>query len=158
MPDSQLDKFDLKILNLLQSNGRLSNQELAERIGLSTAPCWRRVKRLESLGLIDGYVALLNASRLGLSVTAFTFVSLEQHHPDSVKVFDAAIADRPEVLECYSLSGQHDFLLRIVATSLASYEEFLSKFILAISSVRSASTSFVLKTKKFTTQVPIPAS
>ena len=158
MPDPTLDSFDLKILDFLQADGRLSNQELAERIGLSAAPCWRRVKRLESLGLIDAYVALLNATRLGLSVTAFTFVSLEQHHPDSVQEFDAAIANLPEVLECYSLSGQHDFLLRIVATSLASYEEFLSKFILAISSVRSANTSFVLKTKKFTTQVPIPAS
>ena len=108
--------------------------------------------------MIDAYVALLNAPAVGLTVTAFTFVSLEQHHPDSVKIFDAAVQDRPEVLECYSLSGQHDFLLRIVATSLASYEEFLSKFILAIPSVRSASTSFVLKRKKFTTQVPIPAS
>jgi DNA-binding Lrp family transcriptional regulator len=155
---SSLDKFDRKILTLLQADGRLSNQELAEKIGLSPAPCWRRVKRLESDGLIDGYVAMLNAVQLGLSVTAFTFVSLENHHPDSVEAFDRVIRTCPEVMECYSLSGQHDFLLRIVATDLAAYEEFLSKNLLAISSVRSASTSFVLKTKKFTTRMPLPES
>ncbi len=153
-----LDKFDRKILNLLQSDGRLSNQELAEKIGLSAAPCWRRVKRLESEGLIDGYVAMLSGAHLGLSVTAFTFVSLENHHPDSVEAFDRVIRECPQVLECYSLSGQHDFLLRIVASDLASYEEFLSKNLLAISSVRSASTSFVLKRKKFTTRIPLPES
>ena len=155
---SSLDKFDRKILGLLQSDGRLSNQELAEEIGLSPAPCWRRVKRLESEGLIDGYVAMLSAAHLGLSVTAYTFVSLENHHPDSVEAFDRIVRDCPEVMECYSLSGQHDFLLRIVATDLAAYEEFLSKNLLAISSVRSASTSFVLKRKKFTTRMPLPES
>lgn len=155
---SVLDKFDRKILTLLQADGRLSNQELAEKIGLSSAPCWRRVKRLESEGLIDGYVAMLSPTRLGLSVTAYTFVSLENHHPDSVEAFDRVIRNCPEVMECYSLSGQHDFLLRIVATDLAAYEEFLSKNLLAISSVRSASTSFVLKRKKFTTRMPLPES
>ena len=91
--------------------------------------------------------------------TAYTtFVSLENHHPDSVEAFDRVIRDCPEVMECYSLSGQHDFLLRIVATDLAAYEEFLSKNLLAISSVRSASTSFVLKRKKFTTRMPLPES
>lgn len=150
-----MDKLDRKILDALQSDGRLSNQELAERIGLSAAPCWRRVKRLEAAGLIDGYAAHLNAHKLGLSVTAFTFVSLDNHHPGSVEAFDRVIRDCPEVMECYSLSGQHDFLLRIVAADLASYEEFLSQRILGIASVRSASTSFVLKTKKFTTRLPL---
>ena len=156
--NAPLDKFDRKILGLLQSDGRLSNQDLSETVGLSPAPCWRRVKRLESDGLIDSYVALLSGAHLGLSVTAFTFVSLDNHHPDSVEVFDRVICDCPEVMECYSLSGQHDFLLRIVAADLASYEEFLSKNLLTISSVRSASTSFVLKRKKFTTRLPLPES
>jgi Lrp/AsnC family transcriptional regulator, leucine-responsive regulatory protein len=152
-----LDKFDRRILEALQSEGRLSNQELAEKIGLSAAPCWRRVKRLEAEGLIDGYVAQLNAQKLGLTVTAFTFVSLDNHHPGSVEAFDRVIRECPEVMECYSLSGQQDFLLRIVAADLASYEEFLSRHVLSIASVRSASTSFVLKRKKFTTRIPLPA-
>lgn len=154
----RLDKFDRLILDALQSDGRLSNQDLAERIGLSAAPCWRRVKRLEGEGLIDGYTAQLDHDKLGLNVTAFTFVSLENHHPGSVEAFDKVISERPEVLECYSLSGQHDFLLRIVARDLASYEEFLSRHVLGVASVRSASTSFVLKRKKFTTRIPLPVT
>ncbi|MFO1467495.1 MAG: Lrp/AsnC family transcriptional regulator [Steroidobacteraceae bacterium] len=150
-----LDRFDLQILDALQADGRLSNHDLAERIGLSPAPCWRRVRRLESEGLIDGYTARLSQERLGLSVTAFTFVSLENHHPGSVEAFDRVIRERPEVQECYSLSGQHDFLLRIIARDLASYEQFLSEHLLRIASVRSASTSFVLKTKKFTSRLPL---
>jgi len=156
--EPKLDKFDRLILDALQSDGRLSNQELAERIGLSAAPCWRRVKRLESESVIDGYAAQLDHDKLGLNVTAFTFVSLENHHPDSVEAFDKVISERPEVLECYSLSGQHDFLLRIVARDLASYEEFLTRHVLGIASVRSASTSFVLKRKKFTTRIPLPVT
>jgi Lrp/AsnC family transcriptional regulator, leucine-responsive regulatory protein len=153
-----LDKIDRKILAALQSDARLSNQELAEHVGLSPAPCWRRVNRLEEAGLISAYVALLDATALGLTVTAYTFVALENHHPDSVKAFDTVISARPEVLECHAMSGQHDFLLRIVAADLAAYDEFLNRHVLSISSVRSASTSFVLKRKKFTTQLPLPAA
>ena len=105
-----------------------------------------------------GALALVVLLVVGLNVTAFTFVSLENHHPDSVEAFDKVISERPEVLECYSLSGQHDFLLRIVARDLASYEEFLTLHVLGIASVRSASTSFVLKRKKFTTRIPLPVT
>ena len=153
----KLDRYDRRILELLQADGRLSNQELAEKIGLSPAPCWRRVRRLEAAGLIEGYSANLNPHKLGLTVTAFTFVSLENHHPGSVEAFDRVIRDCPEVMECHSLSGQHDFLLRIVAADLAAYESFLSTHVLGIASVRSASTSFVLKSQKSTTRIPLPA-
>jgi DNA-binding Lrp family transcriptional regulator len=155
MPPKTLDRLDLRILDELQSDARLSNQELAKRVGLSPAPCWRRLRRLEEDGLISGYVTVLNASAIGLPIVAYAMVSLENHHPDSVREFDALIAQRPEVLECHSMSGSNDYLLRIVAASMEAYERFLSGHLLRQPAVRSVNSSFVLRTKKFTTRLPV---
>src|SRR5437868_14457184 len=96
-----LDRVDRRILDELQGDARISNQELAKKVGLSPAPCWRRLRRLEEEGFISGYVTLLSSSAIGLPILAYALVSLENHHPETVKQFDRLIQDRPEVLECH---------------------------------------------------------
>jgi len=153
-----LDRVDRRILDALQGDARISNQELAKKVGLSAAPCWRRLRRLEEEGFISGYATLLNGAAIGLPILAYALVSLENHHPETVRQFDRLIQDRPEVLECHSMSGANDYLLRIVAASMEAYEHFLSTQLLQSAAVRSVNTSFVLRTKKSTTRLPVIAS
>ncbi len=150
-----LDKFDQSILFHLQNNSRLSNQELADAVGLSPSPCWRRVKRLEDSGVIKGYVALLDQKAVGVPILAYTQISLDDHHPDQIERFDDFIQNSPDVLECCSLSGQYDYLLKIVSASMESYEHFLKNQLLKFTGVRAVNTSFVLSQKKFTTALPL---
>lgn len=150
-----LDRTDRRILSELQGDARLSNQELAKRVGLSPAPCWRRLRRLEEEGFINGYATLLNGPAVGLPIAAYTTVSLENHHPESVKQFDQFVEERPEVLECHSMTGTNDFLLKIVAESIEAYEKFMSAHLLQLRAVRSVNTSFVLRTRKSTTRLPV---
>jgi Lrp/AsnC family leucine-responsive transcriptional regulator len=150
-----LDRVDRRILDTLQADARISNQELAKRVGLSPAPCWRRLRRLEEEGFIAGYATLLNGSAIGLPILAYALVTLDNHHADTVGQFDRLIQDRPEVLECHSMSGPNDYLLRIVAASMEAYEHFLSTQVLQLAAVRSVNTSFVLRTKKSTTRLPV---
>ena len=151
----ELDRVDRRILDALQADARISNQELAKKVGLSPAPCWRRLRRLEEEGFISGYATLLNGSAIGLPIVAYALVTLDNHHADTVKQFDRLIQDRPEVLECHSMSGPNDYLLRIVAASMEAYEHFLSTQVLQLAAVRSVNTSFVLRTKKSTTRLPV---
>jgi DNA-binding Lrp family transcriptional regulator len=150
-----LDRLDCRLLDELQENARLSNQELAQRVGLSPAPCWRRLRRLEQQGFIARYATLLDGPSVGLPIIAYALVSLENHHPESVREFDQLVRERPEVLECHSMSGSNDYLLRIVASSIEAYEHFLSTHVLRSGAVRAVNTSFVLRTKKFTTRLPL---
>jgi DNA-binding Lrp family transcriptional regulator len=150
-----LDRVDRRILDTLQADARISNQELAKKVGLSPAPCWRRLRRLEEEGFISGYATLLEASAIGLPILAYALVTLDNHHADTVRQFDRLIQDRPEVLECHSMSGPNDYLLRIVAASMEAYEHFLSTQVLQLAAVRSVNTSFVLRTKKSTTRLPV---
>lgn len=150
-----LDPTDARILDEIQQDGRLSNQDLAARIGLSPAPCWRRLKRLEESGIVQRYVALLDPEALGLTVTVFASVSLENHHADTVQLFDELVSEADEVLECYSMSGQSDYLIKVVARNMIHYEEFLSQRLMICPAVRSVNTSFVLKRKKYTTALPV---
>jgi len=150
-----VDQIDRKILKVLQEDARISNQRLADAVGLSVSPCWRRVKRMEEQGIIDRYVTLLDAKRVGLALTAFVHVSLEDHHPDTLEQFDRLVRDRPEVQECFAMSGQDDYLLRVVSPDIETYEEFLTRQLLALKGVRTANTSFVLKTRKATTALPL---
>ncbi|HYB34302.1 MAG TPA: Lrp/AsnC family transcriptional regulator [Steroidobacteraceae bacterium] len=150
-----LDRLDRRILEELQADARISNQELAKRVGLSAAPCWRRLRRLEQAGFIAGYATLLRAPAIGLPILAYAVVSLENHHPESVRQFDQFVKERSEVLECHSMSGANDYLLRIVAASMEAYEHFLSTQLLQLQAVRSVNSSFVLRTKKFTTRLPV---
>jgi DNA-binding Lrp family transcriptional regulator len=151
----QLDDYDRKILRLLQRDARMSSQQLADAVGLSASPCWRRVRRLEEAGVISGHVTLLSQEALGLTMLAFVQVSLEDHHPDTVADFDAMVQSSDQVLECCALSGQYDFLLKVVARDVADFEHFLASRLLARRGVRAANTSFVLKQRKFTTALPV---
>ncbi len=154
--DPGLDKFDRALLEVLQRDGRATNQQLASRVQLSAAPCWRRVKQLEKRGIIERYAALLNPDKLGLRVSAYVHVSLEDHHTESVESFDAFVAADPQVLECASVSGEHDYLLRVVARDVAELEAFLMQRLLKVSAVKAANTSIVLRQKKSTTALPLP--
>jgi DNA-binding Lrp family transcriptional regulator len=150
-----MDSIDRRILAELQKDGRLSSQALAEKVGLSATPCWRRVRRMVKDGIIARHVAILNPERVGLHVTAFAQVSLEDHHPDSVAEFDRMVKDLPEILECHAMSGQHDYQLKVICESIGAYDELLSKHILRVKAVHTVNTSFVLRTNKSTTRLPL---
>lgn len=151
-----MDKMDYRILAELQRNGRLSSQALAKKVGLSTSPCWRRIRRLEKQGVIRASVAILEPKKVGLHVTAIANISLEDHHPDSVAEFDRMVAERPEILECYATSGQQDYTLKVICESIVAYDRLLNKHILRCKAVHTVSTSFVLRGTKDTTSLPLP--
>ncbi len=141
-----LDKIDKHILRLMQSNGRISNLELAEKVGLSPTPCSRRVKQLEESGLIDRHVTLLNAEALGLNLTAIIGISMDRHTPDRFESFETAITQMPEVIECSIVTGQSaDFLLKVVVKDMQHYEKFLLGQLTKLSGVTGVHSSFVLR-------------
>ena len=142
----QLDRYDLQILNILQQDGRISNQELADRIGLSASPCLRRVKALEEAGLIIGYHAVLDAKKLGLSLLALIHISMDQHTPERFNKFEAMIAEIPEVLECLLITGQDaDYQLKVIVKDMDAYQDLLLNRITRISGVTGVHSSFVLR-------------
>lgn len=150
-----LDPFDIAILKELQADGRISNRDLAERVGLSPAPCWRRLRALEEQKVVSHYAAILNAENVGLRIIAFAHISLENHHAQTVADFDKAIQSSDQVLECYMTSGEYDYMLKVVAADMAAYEKFLSDVLMQIAAVRNVSTSFALRHKKLTTALPL---
>lgn len=143
-----LDSIDLRILRALQADGRLTNLELAARVGLSAAPCLRRVRRLEEAGVIAGYAARLDRDRLGLGVTAFVRVNIERHHDTDVDQFMKAVADLTEVTDCYVTSGESDFLLHVVVADLSAYRRFAMDQLLRVPGVKDIRSSFVIGTVK----------
>ena len=150
-----LDRSDIAILEALQEDGRLSNRELAKKVSLSPSPSWRRLRALEDDGVISHYAAVVNRDKVGLSIMGFAHVSLHDHRAETVRKFDQAILVAPHVLECHSTSGGHDYMLKVVAPDMASYQEFLSEYLLKIGVVRTVNTSFVLKRQKSTTALPL---
>ncbi|MEZ5533357.1 MAG: Lrp/AsnC family transcriptional regulator [Steroidobacteraceae bacterium] len=150
-----LDRIDLRILDVLQREGALSAAELAERVDLAVTTCWRRVKRLEGDGVIRERVALLDREKVGLGVTVFAHVKLVAHGRDNLGRFDQAIRRHPEVLECYTLMGDWDFLLRIVARDIKAYEAFFLDHLSKIPGIQSFSSSIAMTVVKETTQLPI---
>ncbi len=156
MPDdTHLDQTDRAMLDLLQKEGRASNVTLAGRLHLSESPCWRRQKRLEENGFIKGYHAHLDRRRLGFGVIAFVQISFSIHSDDSLTDFEQAVQDIPEILFCHNISGESDYLLQIVASSLESYEKLSRNVIRRLPGVTSIKTSFSLKEIKHSTQLPI---
>jgi len=142
----QLDRYDLQILNILQEDGRISNQELADRIGLSASPCLRRVKALEEAGLITGYHAVLDAKKMGLSLLALIHISMDLHTPERFNNFEKMIAGIPEVLECLLITGQDaDYQLKVVVKDMDAYQDLLLNRITRISGVTGVHSSFVLR-------------
>jgi Lrp/AsnC family leucine-responsive transcriptional regulator len=152
LPD--LDVFDLRLLAALQADGRAANAALAETVGLSASQVSRRLARLEAEGVIAGYAALLRPEAVGLSVLAFSSISLERQ-AEAMDGFEAAVRRFPEILECYSVTGEADFVLRIVAKDLKAFADFLSQRLLRIPGVRSVRSSIVLHQIKHTTALPL---
>lgn len=141
-----LDKFDQAILAELQANGRLTNQELAERIGLSPSPCLRRVKALEEAGIIAGYKAIINAEKMGLSLMALIHISMDKHTPERFDNFERSVSVLPEVLECLLITGQSaDYQLKVQVKDMQAYQELLLHRITRIEGVSGVHTSFVLR-------------
>lgn len=151
-----LDRYDRLILQTLQNDGHLSNQDLADRIGLTPSPCLRRVKALEESGLITGYRALVDARKLGLTLMALIHISMDQHTPERFDHFEAAIADIPEVLECLLITGQSaDYQLKVVVRDMDHYQELLLNRITRIPGVTGVHSSFVLRRVVDRTALPV---
>jgi len=156
LKNMELDRYDRRILEVLQTEGRLSNQELAERIGLSPSPCLRRVRALEEAGLITGYRALVDAKKLGLSLMALLYISMDKHTPERFANFEKRVGALPEVLECLLITGQEaDYQLKVVIRDMDAYQELLLNRITRIEGVTGVHTSFVLRRVVDKTAVPV---
>ena len=152
-----LDRYDRRILEVLQRDGRISNQELADRIGLSQSPCLRRVRALEESALITGYRALVDAKKLGLNLLALIHISMDRHTPDRFANFDKIVSSLPEVLECLLITGQDaDYQLKVVVQDMDAYQTLLLDRITRIEGVTGVHSSFVLRQVVNRTAVPLP--
>ena len=151
-----MDSIDRRILSELQDNADLSMQELGDRIGLSHTPCWRRVKRLEERGIVKRRVALLDAEQLDLAVNVFVNVSLRRHQENALNRFETAVQDVPEIVECYSVSGETDFLLRVVVADVTAYERLVKATLVHLPEVGNLTSTFALRQVKYTTALPLP--
>jgi len=149
-----ISKPDHKLLQALQEDASLSQIDLAERSGLSRTSVWRRVRELEEAGVIAGRVALLNPRTLGLQIHVLLSVSMVEHSDEVRQSFETHVEALPEVMECYSVSGERDYILQIISKDMDSYNKFLNTKILHHTSVRSASSSFALRRVKYTTALP----
>jgi len=150
-----LDNIDRRILRVIQEEARVSNSELAERVGLSPSPCWRRVRTLEENGVIERYVTLVNAKAVGLPINVFATVTLEKQAESALELFEKAVKKRPEVMECNLMTGEFDYLLRVVVPDLAAYERFLMDHLTRIKGIASIKSSFSLKQVSYKTALPL---
>ena len=150
-----MDNIDRRILSELQDNADLPMQELGDRVGLSHTPCWRRVKRLEERGIVKRRVALLDAEQLDLAVNVFVNVSLRRHQENALNRFETAVQDVPEVVECYSVSGETDFLLRVVVADVTAYERLVKATLVHLPEVGNLTSTFALRQVKYTTALPL---
>ena len=150
-----MDEIDRKILRHLQRDPDCSTAALAEAVGLSHTPCWRRVKKLKSDGIIQGRALLLDARRIGLGVDVFANIRLKVHDEATLEALENATMTHPEIVECFSMSGESDYLMRVVAGSIDDYERFLKKVLLHLPGVASVNSSFALQRVKLTTSLPL---
>ena len=152
---ADLDDYDLKILRTMQKNADYSMAELGEKVGLSHTPCWRRIKRLEAEGIIMRKVTLLDPQKLGLIVTVYAYITIKSHDEDSLNAFESAVQGVEEIVECYSTSGDKDYVLRVVVDSVDHYERLLKRNLVHLPNVASVNSTFALKQVKYTTQLPL---
>ncbi len=151
----KLDRYDRRILEELQRDGRMSNQDLAERIGLSPSPCLRRVRALEEAGIITGYRAMLDARKLGLNLVAILSISMDKHTPERFERFEGAVRAMPEVLECLLITGRDaDYQLKVIVRDMDAYQELLLERITRIEGVAGVHSSFVLRSILERTDLP----
>jgi Lrp/AsnC family leucine-responsive transcriptional regulator len=154
----KLDHIDHKILRHLQENARITNAELADRVGLSPTPCLRRLRRLEADGVIKGYHTEIDREALGVNVTVIILVKLEREDDKTLREFEKAIKDRTEVMECYLVTGKFDYFIRVVVPSLAAYETFLSETMLRMPNIATVESSFTLREVERKVVMPLPES
>ena len=152
----KLDAIDVRILKALQANADISNVELAETVGLSPSPCLARVRALEQAGYIGRYVSLLDALKVGLKVSVFIQVALEKQVEKALENFENAIRERPEVMECYLMTGEADYLLRVLVPDIQALEVFILQFLSRVPGVGNIKSSFALKQVKYQTALPLP--
>ena len=151
-----MDRIDKKILTILQLNSRMSNQELADKVGLSPSPCLRRVKQLEDNGYISKYVALLDPNKLGLQLIIFVLVGLNTHESKKMTAFELAIRSSPEVIQCHLITGHSaDYILKVIVSDLIEYQSFLLNKLTKIDGVSNVHSSFVLQTIVDKTELPL---
>ena len=150
-----LDKIDRRLLSELQDEGRVTNVDLARRVGLTAPPCLRRVRALEEAGVIKGYHAELDGSKLGFAITVFAMVSLRSQAEEDLRSFEEHVAQLPEVRECHMLNGEIDFILKIVSEDLQSFQEFLTSKLTPAPNVASVKTSLTIRTAKQQPGVPL---
>jgi Lrp/AsnC family leucine-responsive transcriptional regulator len=144
----EIDEIDRRILRELRQDGRLSNTKLAEKVGLSTTPCWNRVRALEDGGMIEGYTALLSQTALGYPDTVIIEVTLDRHDDEIFDKFGQALAELPEVMEAYLLTGEYDYLIKVAVAGTAGYEEFLRRKLYKLPGLRHSRSTFVLRCLK----------
>jgi DNA-binding Lrp family transcriptional regulator len=153
---NNLDSIDLKILAELQNDGALSNIELARRIHLSPSPCLARVRALEASGVIDRYVALTNAAALGLGLNVFINISLQSQSKEALAHFEQRISEHDEVMECYLMTGDSDYLIRVAVADIAALEKFILEQLTSIPGIEKIRSSFALKQVRYKTALPLP--
>ena len=150
-----LDDSDRRILKALQDQSDLTLRELAEVTGLSHSPCWRRLQRLQATGAISAKRFVVDPQAIGFEILVFCFVKISHHQRDRLKAFEDAVAKVPEVMQCYSLSGEYDYVLQVIATSVREYEATVKNAIVELPNVQSINTSFTLKRVKNSLNVPL---
>ncbi|MDH3738158.1 MAG: Lrp/AsnC family transcriptional regulator [Alphaproteobacteria bacterium] len=150
--------MDAKILQVLQQDAALPIAAVAEAVGLSVTPCWRRIRKLEEAGVIKSRVTLLDRKAAGIGVVVFASVSLVRHTEETVAEFDAFVAQRPEILEAHAVSGERDYQLKIAVCDIEQYEGFLNRDLLALSCIASVNSRFMLREIKYTTALPLVAA
>ncbi len=158
MPKIALDRIAWRILDRLQHDARVSNADLARDVGLSPSPCLRRVRELEQSGIIKDYVTLLEPADVGLPISVFVQVTLERQVEHALETFEHAMLDRPEVMECYLMTGDADYLLRVVVADIEAYETFLKEHLTRVPGVSGIKSSFALNQVKYRTALPLPAA
>ncbi len=153
-----MDSKDRQILQELQANGRLTNQELSERVNLSPSPCLRRLRLMEEQGVITGYTAIVDQKAWGLPVTVFIRVKLERHGDEAVQAFERTIIEMPKVMDCWLMTGRSDYLLRVIAADLDDYEQFVRRELQRVPSIASIDTSFAYGSVKHAQVLPLASS
>jgi DNA-binding Lrp family transcriptional regulator len=155
MAQATFDPIDRKILAELQADGRMTNVDLAVKVGLTAPPCLRRVRALEEDGIIEGYHADLNATQLGFSITVFAMVSLKSQAEDDLRAFEEHVMNLPQVRECHMLNGEIDFILKVVARDLKEFQSFLTSSLTSAPNVAGVKTSLTIRTSKRLPGVPV---
>ncbi|MDG1255161.1 MAG: Lrp/AsnC family transcriptional regulator [Glaciecola sp.] len=150
-----LDNFDRSILRVLQTDGKIGNADLAEKVSLSSSPCWRRVKKLEDSGVIERYVGMLNPKALGLTAMAYVHIALLDHRQETIETLDNFVATQDQIIECSSITGSNDYVLKIIEADNESLEKFIMQRLLRLGIVRSSTTNLILRQQKYTTAVPL---